>query len=195
MEETKPFYQFLYKFVELSPEEYRQFVEPYLQLRRFGKRQLVTQPGEVENYFNFILSGLARKYYKKGAEEIIVQIATEDHIIHAQESFHSRTPSEYTIDTIEPTTFVSITYDDLEKIYTTNSKMEHLGRLVITFTMILRDKWQIQMLKMTPRERFLHFVHNNVDLLQRVPQKYLASYLNIQPETFSRFKHLLREKR
>jgi hypothetical protein len=48
------------------------------------------------------------------------------------------------------------------------------------------------MIKMTPRERFLNFIMKNPELLQRVPQKYLASYLNIKPETFSRFKHLLR---
>ena len=39
------------------------------------------------------------------------------------------------------------------------------------------------------------FGERNPELLQRVPQKYLASYLNIQPETFSRFKHILREKK
>jgi hypothetical protein len=50
----------------------------------------------------------------------------------------------------------------------------------------------MQMVKMTPRERFLNFVMKNPELLQRVPQKHLASYLNIKPETFSRFKHLLR---
>jgi hypothetical protein len=73
--------------------------------------------------------------------------------------------------------------------------MERLGRLVITFTLIQRDKWNMQMMKLTPRERFLKFVERNPDLIQRVPQKQLASYLNIQPETFSRFKHLLRAKR
>ena len=65
--------------------------------------------------------------------------------------------------------------------------------MVITFTMVIKDRWQMNMIKLTPRERFLDFVHKNPDLLQRVPQKYLASYLNIQPETFSRFKHLLRK--
>ena len=70
--------------------------------------------------------------------------------------------------------------------------MEHLGRLVVTFAMIIKDRWQMQMVKMTPRERFLNFVTKNPELMQRVPQKYLASYLNIKPETFSRFKHLIR---
>jgi hypothetical protein len=58
--------------------------------------------------------------------------------------------------------------------------------------MIISDSWQMQMIKMTARERFLAFVNKNPELMRRVPQKYLASYLNIKPETFSRFKHLLR---
>jgi hypothetical protein len=53
----------------------------------------------------------------------------------------------------------------------------------------------MNMIKHSPRERFLEFVHKNPELLQRVPQKYLASFLNIQPETFSRFKHMLRVKK
>ena len=116
----------------------------------------------------------------------------ENHLILSQESFHSRTPSEYYIETIEPTTFVSIHHEHLENLYRQSHKMEHLGRLVVTYAMIIKDRWQMQMVKMTPRERFLNFVTKNPELMQRVPQKYLASYLNIKPETFSRFKHLIK---
>jgi hypothetical protein len=70
--------------------------------------------------------------------------------------------------------------------------MEHLGRMVITLTMVLKDKWRMKLVKLTSRERFIDFVTRNPELMQRVPQKFLASYLNIKPETFSRFKHLLR---
>jgi CRP-like cAMP-binding protein len=146
----------------------------------------------VENYFNFITKGLIRKYYKKGSQENNTQISMEGHIILSQESFHSRTPSEYYVETIEPSTVISIHYDDLEKVFALSKKMEHLGRLVVTHTMVIKDRWQMQMIKMTPRERFLNFVMKNPELLQRVPQKHLASYLNIKPETFSRFKHLLK---
>lgn len=192
METVKPFYQYLYKFVDLSEEEFKQDVLPFIKIRRFGKKEVITRAGEMENYINFILKGLVRKYYKKGKEQINTQISFEGHIIHAQESFHSRIASEYYIETIEPTTMVSISFDDLEKMYSKNPKLERLGRLVITFTMVLKDRWQMQMLKLSPRDRFVYFVQKNPDLLQRVPQKYLASYLNIKPETFSRFKHLLR---
>jgi CRP-like cAMP-binding protein len=195
MEDIKLFFQFLHKFIQLEEEEFDQLIRPYIKLRAFKKREMLARAGEVENYMNFISKGLIRKYYKRDNEEINTQISTEGHIIHSHESFHSRTPSEYIVETIEPSRVISISYDDLEKLYTSSHKMEHLGRLVITFTMVIKDRWQMNMVKHGPRERFLDFVHKNPDLLQRVPQKYLASYLNIQPETFSRFKHLLRAKK
>lgn len=194
MESVRPFFQFLHKFIDLSEQEFNDWIRPYLELRPFRKRQTILKQGEVENYLNYVSKGLLRKYYKKDGTEVITQIATEGHLIHAQESFHSRNPSEFYIETIEPSSLISITHSDLEKVYATNAKMERLGRLVTTFSMVVRDRWQINMIRMTPRERFLDFIHKNPELLQRVPQKYLASYLNIQPETFSRFKHMLKEK-
>lgn len=194
MDNMRPFYLFLHKFVDLSEEEFDRWVRPFLQVRQFKKKEVLTREGEVEQYLNFVVRGLVRKYYKTTKEEINVQLSTEGHIIHAQESFHSRTPSEYYIETIEPTTVISITYEQLEQLYAQDVRLEHLGRLIITFVMVLKDKWQVNMIKLAPRERFLDFVHKNPELLRRVPQKYLASYLNIQPETFSRFKHLLRTR-
>lgn len=192
METSRTFFDYLRKFVNITEEEFTKCLVPIIKVRRIGKKEFLTKEGEVENYFNFIVKGLVRKYYKKNNQEINTQISMEGHIILSQESFHSRTPSEYYIETIEPTVFISILFDDLEKLYTMSKKMEHLGRLVITHTMMIKDRWQMQMVKMTPRERFLNFVMKNPELMQRVPQKYLASYLNIKPETFSRFKHLLR---
>lgn len=192
MDAVKPFLRYLNKFILLSDHEFDQQIVPYIKIRRYGKKEVITKAGEVENYFNFILDGLVRKFYKRGHEEINTQISYEGHLIHSQESFHSRLPSEYTVETIEPSVLISISYDDLEKIYAASKKLEHLGRLVITSTMVLKDRWQMQQVMLTPRERFIRFVNKNPELVQRVPQKYLASYLNIKPETFSRFKHLIR---
>ncbi|MBS1920447.1 MAG: Crp/Fnr family transcriptional regulator [Bacteroidetes bacterium] len=194
METVAPFYKYLKKFVELSEQEFRENIFPIIKVRKFAKKNIITESGKVENYFNFILKGLVRKYYKRyenSHEEINTQISMENHIILSQESFHSRQLSEYIIEAIEPTVLVSIHYDDLEKMFTRSHKMEHLGRMVITFAMVIKDRWQMQQVKMTPRERFIDFVTKNPKMLQRVPQKYLASFLSIKPETFSRFKHLL----
>ena len=195
MQIAKQFFSYLNKFVPISQEEFREYIQPYLIERRFEKKEIVSREGEVEQYLNFIVHGLARKYYLQDNDEVNTQISHEGHLIHAQESFHSRKPSEYFVETLEPTTFVSVTYDDLEKLYSRHIKLERLGRLVITYTMVQKDRWQMQMIKLPPRERFLFFVERHPDLLQRVPQKHLASFLNIQPETFSRFKHLVKLKR
>ena len=193
MSHQKTLLDFLNKFIPLSLDEYNELIVPCIIKRHFNKKSIVTTAGEIENYLNFIDSGLVRKYYKKANEEVNTQISYEGHIIHSQESFHSRTPSEYTIETIEPTEFTSITYECLEKMYSSSEKMQRLGRLVITATMVLKDKWQSQLVKLSPRERFVSFVTRHPELMQRVPQKYLASYLNIKPETFSRFKHMIRD--
>ena len=179
----------------VSDEEFKKFIQPHLVERKFEKKEIVSKKGEVENYLNFIIEGLVRKYYLQDSAEVNTQISHEGHLIHAQESFHSRSPSEYFVETLEPTTFISITYDDLEKLYANDIKLERLGRLVITHTMVQKDRWQMQMIKLPPRDRFLFFVDRHPDLLQRVPQKHLASFLNIQPETFSRFKHLVKVRK
>jgi CRP-like cAMP-binding protein len=192
MEPLKSFRQYLTKFTNLSEADFDTYLEPVCKVKKYGKKELLTKAGEVEDNFNFITKGLIRKYYKKNHHEINTQISMEGHLILSQESFHSRQPSEYFVEAIEPSTVVSITHDDLEKVYASSHKMEHLARLLITYAMVIKDRWQMQLVKMTPRERFLNFVTKNPELMQRVPQKFLASYLNIKPETFSRFKHLLK---
>jgi hypothetical protein len=80
-------------------------------------------------------------------------------------------------------------------IYEKFPDTERLGRLIITDMFIKKDFRDLDQLKKTTRERFLEYMQNHPNMLQRVPQKYLASYLNIKPETFSRLKHLLQVKR
>ena len=192
MDSIKAFYNYLQRFTDLTEDEFNRNLLPICKVRRFGKKEIITKAGEIENYFNFIVKGLARKYYKKNHHEINTHISFEGQMLLSQESFHSRQPSDYFIETIEPTTVVSISYDDAEKMFASSQRMEHLGRLIVTYSMVIKDRWQIQLVKMTPRERFLNFVTKNPELMQRVPQKFLASYLNIKPETLSRFKHLIR---
>ena len=195
VEEVVPFFRFLNKFVELSMEEFDRYIQPYIVVRRFDAKEVVSAAGAVEDYFNYLVKGLAFTYYNKDGVDMVIQIATEGHIIHAQESFHSRRPSLFCVETIEPSTFISITYANLETIYASSNKMQHLGRLVVTFTMLLKERAQLLAATLSPRERFLQYIDKYPTVLQRVPQKYIASYLGVQPETFSRFKRLLREQK
>jgi CRP-like cAMP-binding protein len=183
--------QYVSQYVALTEEEYL-FLVHRLEIRNFDKKEIVTREGEVENYLNFVIKGLARKFFYRDKEEMITQIARENELISSYDSFLKGTPSTYLVETIEPTTFISITKDHVEELYEKNPKMERLGRLITTQQFLSREQWEYDRMRLDSHERFVQFIQDNSNLLQRVPQKYLASYLNIKPETFSRFKHLLR---
>ena len=68
MGSRKSLVDFLNKFIPLGQDEFDELIGPCVIKRNFGKKAIITQAGETENYINFIESGLARKYYKKENE-------------------------------------------------------------------------------------------------------------------------------
>lgn len=186
--------QFLQKFIPLTDKEFSSW-QPYFEIRKFGKKQLVTNAGEQEEYINITVTGLARKFVKLKNGEVTMQIAPEGHMIHAESSFHNRKPSQVIVETIEPTVFVSISYQNMNDLFDKFPKAEQMGRLFVSEMFIIKDRRYVDMVKKSTREIFLDYMTSHPHMLQRVPQKYLASYLNIKPETFSRLKHLLKRKK
>src|ERR1700761_8218757 len=187
-------YHHLQSYVPLTKAELH-LLEPYIEIREFDKKVKVIREGEVERYLNIIAIGLVRKYLPVRNREITVQLASEGHLIHSELSFHYRVPSRSVVETIEPSVFFSISYDSLEQLYEQFPKIERLGRLMISELFIKKDDRYFDQLRKSTRERFLEYVKTHPQMVQRVPQKYIASYLNIKPETFSRLKHLMRPKR
>jgi CRP-like cAMP-binding protein len=185
--------QFVSGYVALTPEDFSLLAEK-ITVRSFDKREMLLRPGEVEQYMNFVIKGLVRMYFYKGRSEVILNLAKEKELISATSSFLSGAPSNYYIETLEPTTLFSITRDDLEQVYRQNSRIERLGREMTTHFVLEKEEWEHACMRLATRERFLQFVERNPELVQRVPQKYLASYLNMKPETFSRLKHLLKKR-
>ncbi|MEO6314622.1 MAG: cyclic nucleotide-binding domain-containing protein [Chitinophagaceae bacterium] len=182
------------RFIDLSTAEF-ELIVPYFEIRKFDKKTKVLKVGETDGYFNIILKGMARKYLLVNKKEVTIQLSTEGHMIHSEISFNLQKPSDCIIEAIEPVTFLSMSYAHLQLMYEKFPKTEQLGRMIITEMFIKKDLRDFAQLNKTTRERFLDYMRNHPDMLQRVPQKYLASYLNIKPETFSRLKHLLRPKR
>ena len=185
--------KYISKYIDLPDEDFNRLVAK-VEIRSFDKKQKLISEGETENYLNFVEKGLVRKYFLKGREEKVTEIVNENHLINSMVSFISGLPSIYFIEAIEATTVLSITNENLEELYISCLKLERLTRLIISESYILREKRDYDQMRLSVRERFVQFMQNNPDLLQRVPQKHLASYLNIKPETFSRMKHLLRKK-
>jgi len=186
--------KYLSQFLVLSDEELEALMNE-IEVRSYDKKVRLTDIGDVEENLHFIVKGLARKYFYKGKEEVITQIAKEGELICSSVSFFSGNPSGYIVETIEPTTVYTLQKERLEHLYRQFPKLEKLSRLIITELFLQKEYWELERIRYNTKERFLRFMSENPDLFQRVPQKYLASYLNIKPETFSRLKHLLRNKR
>jgi CRP-like cAMP-binding protein len=185
--------QYVSGYVALTKEEFA-VLSDKLVVRNFDKKQQLVGVGDVEEYLNFIVKGLARLYFLKGKTEVITNIAKEGEIISSSSSFLSGAPSCYNVETLEPCTLLSISRAKLDLAYRENPKIEKLGRLMTIYFVLQKEEWELECMRLDTRERFLRFVGNNPELLMRVPQKYLASYLNMKPETFSRLKHHVKKR-
>ncbi|MCG7859281.1 Crp/Fnr family transcriptional regulator, partial [Flavihumibacter sediminis] len=80
------------------------------------------------------------------------------------------------------------TKSGMETLYEYSVNFEKMGRLIILDWMLFKEKTDTFRMISSPKERFSRFMSENPDLLSRVPQKYLASLLDVKPETFSRYK-------
>jgi CRP-like cAMP-binding protein len=186
-------FSYLNRFMPLTKEQAEALL-PYCEFRNFDKKKIIVQEGETDNYLSIVVKGLVRKYVRVKKSEVILQLATEGHVIHSEISFLTRTPSLVVLETLEPTVLISISYDKMLEALDKYPQGERLGRLILTNMYIKKDERRFTRLSKTVRERFFDYINNHPHMIQRIPQKHLASYLNIKPETFSRLKHLVRGK-
>ena len=184
-------YNFVNQYIKLNEEGFYPFL-PFLEVRSFVKGEEVLQYGQTEDYLNLVAKGLIRKYVLVGKNDKTLQLAVEGHLIHSEVSFHTRLPSTVTIQAIEPSVLVSIRFDKVQFVFDNIPVAEQIGREMMTDMFIKKDTRYLSQLNYTTRQRFLHYLRHHQHMLKRVPQKILASYLEIKPETFSRLKHLLK---
>lgn len=184
-------FKFLQQYVKLSEQDFNMFL-PFFEVRHFTKKELVLRYGQTDDYLNLVVKGLLRKYVLVGKNEKTLQLATEGHVIQSEVSFHTRVPSTVIIEAIEPSVLISMRYDKVQLALENIQQAEEIGRQMVTYMFIKKDARYFAQLNNTTRERFLTYLNTHPHMLQRVPQKILASYLEIKPETFSRLKHLLK---
>ena len=183
-------HRYLQRFMSITIDELKMLLS-YCEIRQVEKRTILVKEGEVDNYLNMVVKGLVMKYVRVKKNDMILQLATEGHVIHSEISFLTRTPSLVFVETLEPTVMLSLAYDKMEEALDKFPQGERLGRLILTGMYVKKEESRYFRLLRSARERFLDYINAHPHMLQRVPQKYLASYLNIKPETFSRMKHLV----
>jgi CRP-like cAMP-binding protein len=178
---------FVNRFMQLSEEEFSQLMGMLL-FREFPKKHILINEGEIAQNLYFITRGLIHQYFYAGKEVVTTDVVCEGTITGSVSSFLSGKPSHYYLETMESTSAFIISKQQLNELYKKDIKWQRFGRILITH-FLLQQEWHIlDNIRFSIRERLLHFAEAYPGLLKRVPQRRLASYLDMKPETFSRIK-------
>lgn len=163
-------------------------------------KKLLLKPGDVCKHLYFVHEGLLRCFYvrtnKKGEDqEVSTQFMRENDTCVSVRSFYTQTPGKEFIQALEPCKLSCILYENLEKVYRKYMDFNFNGR-VLTAKYLVEWADQLENIRMLKgAERFAELLKRDPELLQRVPQKYLASYLSVTPTSLSRMLRLEREKK
>ena len=160
----------------------------------FSRFEWLLKPGEINKRLYYIHKGLMRFYYELVDEETLetkevnTQFRREGDTAVSVESWYTQEPSYEYIQTLEYTEVFSIAFADLEAIYRKHVEFNFTGR-VLTIKYLVDWVKQINGIrKLKVADRYELFCKRDPILLQRVPQKYLASYLDTTPETLARIR-------
>lgn len=190
---TEKLLEFLNLHSRISHEDFGVLMS-FLETRQFKKKEKLTDIGEVEHNMYFVLNGLVRVYFYRGKDEVVINLVKEGGITGSAQSFFTGDPSRYVVEAAEPLTVLLISKENLESLLQSGKRWERIARMITTQYFLIQEQRILDNTRYSTRERFMKFIEDNPDLLLRVPQKQLASYLNIKPETFSRLKHLIGKK-
>ena len=155
-------------------------------IKEFPKKQLLLQEGQVADYAYFVVKGLARAYYITDGKEITTRFMDEGFIITSWISFYKREPGYEFIETLEDCVLAAMHYRDLQKLYSDIIEFNIIGRKLAEHFFFLAEQRTQMLRKHTADEKYQFFLHQHPDLLQRIPLKYIATYLGMNEETLSR---------
>ena len=186
---TAPLIEYFEKFILLNNSE-KQLVRDFFKPRLYRKKQYVLQEGDQCNQMNFVVRGCLRMYRvdDKGNTHII-QFAAENWWTLDIGSFHSRNPSELSIDALEDTMVLQISYDKLISLYTQAPKFDRIFRVLIENSYVRLQKRMLQTISSTAEERYESFIETYAHLSNRLPQTQIAAFLGITPEFLSRLRN------
>ena len=186
---TAPLIEYFEKLILLDNSE-KQLVRDFFKPRLYRKKQYVLQEGDQCNQMNFVVRGCLRMYRvdDKGNTHII-QFAAENWWTLDIGSFHSRNPSELSIDAIEDTMVLQINYDKLISLYTQAPKFDRIFRVLIENSYVRLQKRMLQTISSTAEERYESFIETYAHLSNRLPQTQIAAFLGITPEFLSRLRN------
>lgn len=167
-----------------------------LRPKKLRKRQYLLQEGDVSRYETFVDKGLLRTYYldDNGIEHII-QFSMENWWTNDLVSFNTGKPSKLSIDALEDSELFQLDKPGMELLFERVPKFEKFYRLQFQNALIAISNRLISHLAESAEERYLELVGHCNGMDDRIPLKYIASYLGVTPEFLSRLRRKLAKKK
>lgn len=179
--------------VALTEKELKLF-DSYFELIEIKKKDFLLQDGKICNFIGFIANGSIRHFHIKDGVEKTCDISFENSWVTDFQSFTHNTSCIMNLQAIEDTKVFIIKKENLYKLYTECSKYETFGRLMAEQVAQRATEIAMSLSSDKPEERFQNLIKNQADLFQRVPQKYIANFLGISPESLSRIRNRIFKK-
>lgn len=159
----------------------------------FAKKTMILNEGTVEDYLYFIDKGIIRFFVNKvhptePAKEITFSFIAENMFCSAYDSFITRNPCAYNVETVQETVVYRIHFDDLEKLYQRSKVGNYLGRISAENLYVRKTQREISLLMHTAEERYLNLAKAYPNFIREIPLKHIASYIGITPQALSRIR-------
>jgi CRP-like cAMP-binding protein len=181
--------------IDLTAGEFNlccQFFTP----RKLRKNQFLLQQGEVCKHLAFVNSGCLREYSVDHKGDVhIIQFAICDWWITDLTSFLSGSPSTQYIDALQDSEVLLLEHESREKVVESVPKMERFFRLLLESNYVASVRRINESLSESAEERYLSFLQMYPMLVEHVPQHDIASYLGITPQSLSRIRKEISQKR
>ncbi|WP_452229968.1 MULTISPECIES: Crp/Fnr family transcriptional regulator [unclassified Lacinutrix] len=175
----------------LSESEFTQ-IAPFIKTKKVSKNDFLLQQGEICSHSFFVEQGVLRFYaLNEEGKESILQFASENWIVSDRGSVFFQEPSTYYIDAIEDTLTVMLDEDFVNRVAKINPDFRKQNENLLQNHIRHLYKRISLLLGASARIRYLEFVGMYPDMLLRVPQWMIASYLGITPESLSRVRKAL----
>lgn len=188
------FKKYLASIVDISDNDWKLFSSK-LTYQSIPKKTVFLKLGDIENSISFVETGGVRLFIPKEEEEkeVTFGFSFEGELISAYDSFLTRTPSLYQLETMAETTLWSISHQDLQQIYDATRIGDRIGRFTSERLFLIKSKREQSLLSETPDERYLNLRKDRPDLMSQIPLKYIASYIGVTPQALSRVRKRLTE--
>jgi len=175
------------KFGLNFPEEEILELVSNFSIKTYKKNEYLVNPGDLNPMFGFILEGLAKVALNTfDGKEYIQSFRKENDIVFEYNSGLLKEPSAFAIKAIEHVTFLTCSYNDVEKLYDKDRSWERLGRYILQESFLVKYDREKELLMFDAKDRYLRFKKTNLDLFDRVSQQEIAMFIGVNPSTLNR---------